>query len=298
MKIPPLSTLRAFEAAARLGSFKAAADELALTPAAVSRSIARLEDELGLALFHRAHRAVSLTEAGARYAAQIAEGLRCLSRGPRAPDGPPRLTLEVEATFLRQWLMPRLALPSFEELGLSPVFGSHDTHPRVIPSGAEVAITWGFADYPGFRRQRLVTPRTFVAGAKGSPVSLDLLASATLLHETDDHWWRLVCAEAGISFPEAARSMTFDRCDMPILAAREGLGLAVADDVCAENLLRRGEIAPLPAPQFDSQDYFLLIRRTASVPARRFANWLSDRAAEFAAWQRTFWGTSMAPDTR
>ena len=86
MRLPNLTALRAFEAAARHGSFKAAADELHVTPAAVSRSVSRLEEELGLTLFDRMHRAVSLTEVGARYAQRVSDGFRHLAEEQGGPS--------------------------------------------------------------------------------------------------------------------------------------------------------------------------------------------------------------------
>lgn len=286
-KTPNLSALRAFEAAARLESFADAATELRLTPAAISRAVRRLEDELGFELFHRAHRAVSLTAAGARYAQNVTEGFRQLT-----PDNGlsrsacPKLTLDIEATFLRQWLLPRLRSEAFSALGTNLTIRVHDDPPRVIPAVADLAIVWGFADYSGFKRKRLVSPRTILVAAPELNISsLEGVADVGLIHEADDHWWRLVYQEASLQYPVDANELTLGRCDLPVEAARLGLGVSVADDVIAEQELKSGDLVPVPGPRLDSQDYYLMTRKSASIPAQAFATWLIDEAAQFSEWQ-------------
>ncbi|MEO1797416.1 MAG: LysR family transcriptional regulator [Pseudomonadota bacterium] len=286
-RAPNLSSLRAFEAAARRESFAEAAEELGLTPAAVSRAVRRLEDELGFDLFLRSHRAVSLTEQGARYAQKVTEGFRHLavpdeSGAPRKP----RVTLDVEATFLRQWLLPRLAEPAFRDLDISLSIRAHHDPPRVIPAAADLAVVWGYADYSGFKRTRLVSPRTILVAAPKLAVShLSEVAETCLIHEANDHWWRLVYAEAGESYPENADALTLTRCDLPVEAARLGIGVAVADDVIAERELRSGALRPVQGPRLDSQDYYLMSRKTVSVPAKAFVAWIRTEAELFASWQ-------------
>ncbi len=288
-RFPNLSALRAFEAAARLGSFAEAAEELALTPPAISRAVARLEAELGYALFHRAHRAVSLTEAGARYAQRTTEAFRQLTMDPA--EGAPetsKITLDVEATFLRQWLLPRLRGPAFDALEVTLSIRTHEDPPRVIPASADLAIVWGFADYSGFKRTRLVSPKTILVAAPALRVSeLAQVAETGLIHEANDHWWQLIYQEAGLPYPAQAKSLTVTRCDIPVEAARLGLGVCVADDVIAEQALKSGALVPVEGPRLDSQDYFMMTRKTPPVPVRRFAAWLTDEAKRFADWQGT-----------
>ncbi|MEM6482208.1 MAG: LysR family transcriptional regulator [Pseudomonadota bacterium] len=289
MKTPNLSSLRAFEAAARFENFAKAAAELRVTPAAISRSIQRLESELGYALFHRAHRSVSLTATGARYAQRTTEAFRQLAVD--AIDGPtetPKLTLDVEATFLRQWLLPRLRDKKFRDLNLSLSIRTHNDPLRVIPASSDLAIVWGFADYSGFKRTRLVSPKTILLAAPEVAVShLAEVAEIGLIHEADDHWWQLVYQEAGLPYPTRAKSLTLTRCDIPVEAARLGLGVCVGDDVIAEHELREGHLVPVPGPRLDSQDYFLMSRKTPPVPARRFSAWLIAQAKSFSEWQKT-----------
>lgn len=288
-KLPSLRMLRAFEAAARLGSFADAAKELALTPPAISRAISRLEDDLGYALFHRAHRAVSLTDAGARYAQVTTEAFRQLSVSKvEQASETSTLALDVEATFLRQWLLPRLRQGAFQALDLDLCIHAHTDPPRVISAQSDLAIVWGFADYSGFKRTRLASPKTILVSAPSLGISrLADVAEAGLIHEATHHWWQVVYQEAGLPYPKHARSLTLTRCDLPVEAARLGLGVCVADDVIAEQELRSGALVPVEGPRLDGQDYFLMSRKTATVPARRFMSWLLQEASAFSAWQMT-----------
>ncbi|GFE66063.1 LysR family transcriptional regulator [Litoreibacter roseus] len=287
--LPNLTALRAFEAAARHQSFSKTANALGVTPAAISRAIRRLEDDLGFDLFDRSHRAVSLTEAGTRYAQRVTEGFRHLTteKAEQTP-GRPTVTLDVEATFLRQWILPRLCEDSFRDLQLSLNIRTHHDPPRVISPTADMAIVWGFADYWGFKRQRLVSPRTILVSTPSLGIStLAEAAGGTLIHEADDHWWRLVFSEAGLPYPDATPTITLNRCDLPVEAARLGLGMAVADDVIAEYELKTGALVGVDGPRLDSQDYFLMSRSNVSVPAQAFAGWLKDQAHDFADWQKS-----------
>lgn len=110
-RLPPLNALRAFEAAARLGSFTLAAQELCVTPGAISRQIKTLEDHFGQALFSRGHRLVTLTEAGARYATLIAGPFAELARAGevlRREAGHLEIRLDCLPTLAMHWLLPRL----------------------------------------------------------------------------------------------------------------------------------------------------------------------------------------------
>src|SRR4051812_34234240 len=110
-ELPPLSALRAFEAAARLASFKAAAAELYVTPTAISHQLRQLEDWLGIRVLDRSPRAVALTAAGAELYDAVAAGLSEIGRvASRLRRGAaPMLTLSATSGFLSQWLVPRLA---------------------------------------------------------------------------------------------------------------------------------------------------------------------------------------------
>src|SRR3984957_4361518 len=112
MRLPSTKTLRAFQLAARSGSFKTAASQLFLTPSAVSHQIRALEEELGVPLFHRGARTLTLTDAGSPYLAEIEhllERLDVATRELRARAGRSTLRLRVASFFASEFLLPRLA---------------------------------------------------------------------------------------------------------------------------------------------------------------------------------------------
>ncbi|MGE8357277.1 MAG: LysR family transcriptional regulator, partial [Microvirgula sp.] len=110
--LPPLNALRAFEAAARLASFSAAANELYVTHGAVSKQIKQLEEWLGVRLFERAGGRVKLTDVGWRYLVQVQDGLDIIANATAQlmqPDRPRRLTINSTPTLAMHWLLPQLS---------------------------------------------------------------------------------------------------------------------------------------------------------------------------------------------
>jgi LysR family glycine cleavage system transcriptional activator len=112
------------------------------------------------------------------------------------------------------------------------------------------------------------------------------MGGARLLHDRDETWWRAVFEAAKRDYPGRADALTFDRCDLPIEAARAGLGVAVGDDVIAEGYLRSGALVRIAGPVLESRDYYLLRRKARlSAHAKRLADWLIEKATAFAEWQ-------------
>ena len=110
-RLPPLTTLRAFEAAARLGSFSRAAEEISVTHSAVSHQVRALERALGTPLFQRNGKRVSLTEAGRHLAGRVGAALREIADAAqvvRRRDRGRALTVSTLPSFAARWLMPRL----------------------------------------------------------------------------------------------------------------------------------------------------------------------------------------------
>ena len=111
-KLPPLSSVRVFEAAARHGSFKKAAEELNITASAVSHAVQNLEDWLGVTLFQRGGGKLGLTEPGAAYAAAVGEALKAVAEATARLPGrrsQGRLAISSAPGFANRWLLPRLA---------------------------------------------------------------------------------------------------------------------------------------------------------------------------------------------
>ncbi|OXS15993.1 hypothetical protein CGX12_06305 [Zobellella denitrificans] len=155
---PPLNTLRAFEAAARLNSFSAAAGELHLTAAAISHRIKELEQALGVPLFIRQARGVRLTEAGRRYQARIADAFGIIASATTELSQPPLagpLVLSLPHGFCRHWLLPRLAGLLARHPGLRLTLQAEDRLADLRTGQADLAIRFGAGDYPGLPRRAL-----------------------------------------------------------------------------------------------------------------------------------------------
>ncbi|PWC97640.1 LysR substrate-binding domain-containing protein [Azospirillum sp. TSO5] len=250
-RLPSLNGLRAFEVAARHGSFTAAAAELHVSQAAISRMVKLLEERLGFALFDRRANALVLTERGRALQPTLTEAFDGIARRVEqvsAMRAGPVLTVGMGATVAVRWLIPRLS--SF-----------HLAHPeievRIATGGAGApmnddwtcAVLLGDGQWPGYEAERLFSsslqpvcaPR--LAAELRGPADL---AGATLLHVS--HWgedWPRWLAAAGVAEPSAPsgiRGLSFGSYAMTLQAAIDGVGVALAprlyilDDIAAGRL--------------------------------------------------------------
>ncbi len=206
-RLPPLSALRAFEAAARRASFKNAAEELAVTPTAISHQIKQLEIHLGFRVLDRTPRAVRLTPPGKALLEATASGFGEIERAVtrlRAAAVPTAVTLSSTTAFLSQWLVPRLdalreAVPSID-LRLH----ASNTVEILHPGGIEVAIRYGRGPFHGVSSTCLCADMLTPVCSPGLGISQpDDLRRATLIHingrnrPAPEPDWPRWCAEAG-----------------------------------------------------------------------------------------------------
>jgi len=288
-RLPPLNAIRAFEAAARHLSITVAADELNVTPGAVSRQIRSLEETLGIQLLHRGHRQISLTSAGDDYYRAVTkaiDGLREATR--RLTKRAKRKQLKVRAytTFAMRWLIPRLssfhaANPGIEVLltaSLDPVdFRKEDI---------DGAIRLGDGKWSGVNAYRLVdnvllpvcSPGLLSAGSRIRKAAD--LSHQTLLHSIarpDD--WRYWLEAAGVDRELDARGgMTYQSSAMAYAAAVEGQGFAIAQRFLVADDLASGKLVAPFRQTVDMGDYtyYLLTPadRKESASMATFRQWL------------------------
>jgi LysR family transcriptional regulator, glycine cleavage system transcriptional activator len=251
-KLPPLSALRMFEAAARLGSISRAADELFVTHGAVSHQIRALEDYLGFALFQRQGRAVVLTPAGEELLASANTALRQLSDTVSVLQrraNPNRLSVSVMPSFAARWLTPRIG-------------GFIDRHPsaelNVTSTGAlvdftrdavDVCIRWGPGGYSGVRAELLMDDVLFpvISPALREGRLLDTpadLAGLPLLRSEGEDWQPWFQA-AGLDWPEPAAGLMVSDSGIMLQAAIDGHGVALARRSLAALALRSGRLLRL-----------------------------------------------------
>ena len=295
--LPPIQTLRAFEAAARHLSYSRAAQELSLTHGAISQHIARLEQDLdGVRLFVRQGQRMILTDAGQLLVLEVREGLSTLAQAfnnararPRRASTSSPLTISVLPSLAARWLVPKLA-------------GFQQAHPHVDIAirpttalaaldgrdGIDLAIRYGPGEWPGLRVRKLMKSVVF-------PVcSPDLLAGRTLASPADllgmpllrspRQKWRPWFHAADLDWPEPTQGTLYDDSGLLLQAAAAGQGVALArgvlaaEELAAGRLVRVGELAIE-----DSASWFLVWREPLLCDAAAFEallNWLQDLAEE------------------
>lgn len=283
-RLPPLNTMRLFEAAGRHSSFKAAAEELNLTPSAISHGVQTLEQWLGVDLFLRGNRTLTLTAAGEAYLPRVRAALEAIVEASdavpgRKPTG--KLAVSVTPTFGVRWLLPRLARFNDRHPDIEV---SVDTNHRLVEfprDGIDVAIRMGRGDWAGLDttclvREQLVpvcAPRIAVAFR-----STDDLADTTLLHVVDARedwtaWSRL----AGIELPPAVRGLRFDTIQMALEAAAAGLGVAIGRLPLVDAELAAGRLVPLfGRPRTCKTGYWMVTARGSRIRPEiaAFCDWI------------------------
>jgi LysR family glycine cleavage system transcriptional activator len=291
-RLPPLNAIRAFEAAARHMSITLAADELSVTPGAVSRQIKSLEETLGLQLLKRGHRQISLTRQGADYYRAVAraiESLRDATRRLKRRSQRKQLRIRAYTTFAMRWLIPRLsgfhaAHPDIEVLlkaSLEPVdFRKEDI---------DGAIRLGDGNWPGTRSLRLLdnilapvaSPELLKKGPKlKRPADL---AHYTLLHTIarPDDWAYWLEAAGGASRLDPRAGMTYESSAMSYAAAVEGQGVAMAQLFLVEKDLEEGRLVMPFKKTLDMGDftYYLLTPSHRDEPAHMttFRLWMMEQ---------------------
>lgn len=291
-RLPPLNALRAFVAAARHVSFRLAAEELCVTPGAVSRQIRTLETHLGVALFDRSRRQVQLTPAGARYFTRMAALFAQMeeatedARGQEPPDG---VRLDVIPTFAMHWLLPRL--PDFRrrrpgaEVSLTTATGPVDRNARF-----DYAIRRDVAHFAGLPPVPLMEEISAPIGCPGGRPGPEMPRGATdLAHHTiitiraRPDLWPAWCAAQGLELAAFPHRLEVDHTFFAIQAAEDGVGVAVVPLLFVDRPLSAGRLAePLgPAGRVRTGQYFLL-EGPGPRPAEAlgFRDWLVEQAGD------------------
>lgn len=296
-KIPSISALMAFEAAARHGSFARAADELALTEGAISRQIARLEDFLGAALFNRTGNRVQLAPNGVRYAVQVREVLDRLERDSQYAMGQPidggGLDVAVSPTFASRWLIPRMKRFQDAHPNIT-IHLAERAQPFILhESGFDAAIHFEHQAWTGMRTYPLLhevlVPVCHPALLAGMP-SQDALDRLPRLHkrQTPDAWQRYA-HETGLTLTNPAIGARYDLHSMLIEAALAGLGVALIPRLYVEAEIAQGRLAaPWPDGRSVAKTFCLVLPEPlgqSAWPLQAFARWLFDEA-EVAATSR------------
>jgi LysR family glycine cleavage system transcriptional activator len=289
-RLPSLNSLRAFEAAARSESFTLAAQELFVTHAAISRHIRDLEEWLGVQLFNRTGRGVTLTQAGARYGRELTPLFDRIADSTRdiVTMGKTRtLRVSVEPSIASRWLVPRLGrfnhLHPDIELSVDPDNRLVDFH----TGEADLGIRYGPGNWYNVEAQKLSDVEVFpvcspkLIGGRAALKPEDL-RDYDLLHEQRKEWWNDWLAAAKIEGVSGWRGTVFQN-HLAIEAAEAGQGFALGDQIlCTDSIIDGWLVRPFNIDIRESFSYYIVRARNTkeTPPARAFREWLMSEMIE------------------
>ncbi|MFA7282464.1 MAG: transcriptional regulator GcvA [Sterolibacterium sp.] len=311
-RLPPLNALRAFESAARLLSFRKAAEELHVTPAAVSHQIKILEDQLGVPLFRRLTRAVELTEAGSSLLPKLSEAFDTLAQAVnkvRAKEQSNVLSVNVPPSFAAKWLMPRLhrfvtAYPDIDIRIIANMrlvdarsqdgsYGNPDEYDRT--SDFNIDIRFGTGKYPQCRVDKLFnvsftplcSPR-MLEGLRPLKKPTDLRYHLLLhdeLPDINEGWpnWAQWLKAAGVDDIDADRGPHFNHPILGLEAAVDNMGVTLGvKELAAYDLAAGRLVAPFDLVlKIDTAYYLVVPEASADRPKIKvFREWLLKEALD------------------
>jgi len=293
---PSLNALRAFEAAGRLSSFTMAADELCVTPGAVSRQIKYLETLLGGPLFHRHHREVVLTDNARDYLQTLTRAFGIMQAGTERflqSHSPQRLDIYCSMTLTMRWLVPRLG-------------GFHRAHPKrevalhtSIPTEghlrggvASVAVRQGRDPWPDFEDISLISTRLVPVCSPALALEVSDRSTARMFDEVmilqshaRPHDWRSWSETAEVDL-QSARALQFESSSLAFEAALNGVGVAIGQLPLVLEDLRSGRlVTPSDVIVEDGSAIFLTARPEFTMDARftEFRDWIRGEAVAYRA---------------
>ena len=252
-KFPPLNALPGFDAAARHLNFSKAADELSVTPGAISRAIKYLEDQLGVSLFERGTRSVRLTAVGEPYARAVRDALEQLAAATAAATtrrSDSTLVVSTSDGFAGRWLVPRLYRFHRAHADIDVRVATTGKLTNFHGDGVDIAVRYGAGSYPGLTAEFLTDEEVFPVCSPGLLKGAHALRRPEdLKHHTliRDHYpidWAAWLASAGVKGVNPRRGLMFDSYTFAVDAAVKGEGVVlgrttlVADDLAAGRLVR------------------------------------------------------------
>lgn len=287
-RMPPLKALLAFEAASRHGSFSRAAEELGVTPSAISHHIQKLEDFLGVQVFSRHAGRAALTNAGRIYACEIEHAFGTIIGATRlvAPQSQrDHLFIASGPSFAAKWLQPRIGnfIEQYPGIGirLSTISDLRDLETIRF----DLAIAYGRPPIVNGRQiepllaerlRPLCSPRLI---EQIQLRELSDLGRATLIHSSNALTWTDYLRKVVGSNIRARHELWFDRSTMAIDAAVEGLGVVLESELLAADELKKGTlVAPFDHPKFEVETVSYYLVRSAEAKSRfhvsAFESWL------------------------
>lgn len=285
-RLPPLNSLKAFEAAARNLSFTKAAEELFVTQAAISHQIKLLEEHLSIKLFMRRNRSLLLTEEGQSYYLDIKDIFaslyeateKLLSRGAKGS-----ISIALTPSFAIQWLIPRLSEFSNLHPDIDVKIKAVDFEENSLTDDVDVAIYYGLGHWQGVQADKLhteffipVCSPLLLAGEK--PIqSAEDLEHHTLLHDMSRNNWNEWIKQAGVKSVNVNQGPIFSHSSMVLQAAIHGQGIALGHNILAKPEIESGRLVTPFNQVLLSKNAYYLVCREAQVDSPKiatFREWL------------------------
>ncbi len=300
LRMPPLSLLQTFEVVARRGSFTLAANELCLTQSAVSRQIKSLEDQLGLPLFRRLHRAIELSAEGQRLFEAVTRGLQEIESsitGLRAATENPQITVSASVAFSYFWLMPRLERFSARHPEIDIRILATDQTVDLRQDGVDVAVIYGAEQWPGVRAHLLFGERVYpVCSSAYLRDHPELRAPSDMLDQTLLHlegggniWggvdWRVWLLAQGVTGQPVRRGVRLNSYPMILQAAEAGRGVALGWSYITDDMLAEGRLVCPVEKVLETRDSYYVgaLEEAADVSAiAAFLQWIRDEVADIS----------------
>ena len=281
--------LQTFVAVARAGKMRQAANELALTPGAVSQRIRQLEEVAGRRLFNRVPAGVELNAAGETMFTALAEPFRAIEAVDRELGGPSSSSVRMSTTpsFAATWLVPRLAMfaQRYPDIEIAVETGTCPVDLRREP--IDLAIRHGLGKYPGLESTWIIAPEFIVVASPDllknrAPLkrAADCLAFP-LLHDFNRQDWPLWFEAHGVDAPHAKKGPAFSESHLIVRAAVAGQGLALVRDIYVDDDLRSQRLVKALTVKWPAQFAYYAVATSAALqkPAvRRFRDWLVEEA--------------------
>lgn len=291
MRLPPLKALIAFESVARTKSIAGAAEELALTPSAVSHQISSLEEILGRPLFSREGRGLKITPAGEKYLSGITGLLADLGRVTEEvalDEEPQALRLHCVPSFALLWLLPRLKSFSARYPQIEMKIGASYEEVSFGLGKYDIAIRYGYPNWPGLEirslRGEYVLPMASPEFLRAHPVSeiSDLLRYRLISSETHLVQWSQWFHRYGIKADTKSFDYCFDRSYMALEAASLGMGIVLESSVLAANHLHSEKLKPVFAAseRIEVLGHHIVFPHNTKIASRiqYFIDWISDES--------------------
>jgi LysR family transcriptional regulator, glycine cleavage system transcriptional activator len=288
--MPPLKALMAFEAASRHGNFSRAAEELGVTPSAISHHIQKLEDFLGVQVFSRHAGRAALTAAGRTYASEIERAFGTIAGATRlvAPQSQRgHLFIASGPSFAAKWLQPRIGefIADHPEIGirLSTISDLRDLEivrfDLAIAYGCPPVVAGRWAEPLLVERLRpLCSPRLMEQDRLREPGDL---RRVTLIHSSNALTWTDYLRKITGASIKARHELWFDRSTMAIDAAVQGIGVVLESEILAAEEIKKGTlVAPFADPKFEVETVSYYLVRSAETKGRNYVG-------AFESWLRT-----------